>query len=336
MDIRGLIGRVPIEIIVGKDFTLNGNGRYKRGIEHDSLVVDLQTNRFYWNSIGISGNALDWLTKVKGLSYRESLEELQKYSGLPFTNIIEKLETPVPIYPKLLETFHELGKSYRDYWYSRGINDATIDHFKLGYTGRAHVIPIINDGVLMNFQCRVGHGADKRVWAWSSNRPSYPFSVDGRYSEYVIMTEGLTDALAMYQIGLPLISQSGGCATWKAEWNKYIIGYNMIYLLYDNDLAGMRGSYKVGEKLLNRAYIMHWPASFDYKYDVNNLMKQYGEELAREIITQVLMPNAIHSSELRTTHEDSMISRARIVSTARNRMDKELRELLNGRATRIF
>ena len=328
MDIRGLIGRVPIEAIVARDFALKGNGRYKRGLEHDSLVVDLQTNRFYWNSAGVSGNALDWLTKVKGLSYRNALEVMQKYSGLPLTNVLEKLEEPVPIYPKLLETFYDLGKSHREYWYKRGINDDTIDHFKLGHTGKAHVIPVINDGVLMNFQCRIGSGPGKKVWAWSRNRPAYPFNVDDNTSDYVIMTEGLTDALAMYQIGLPTLSQSAGNMTWSRDWNKYIIKYNMVYLIYDNDTAGIKGSYRVGKQLLNRAYIMYWPSYFPDKYDVNKLLLHLGEEEAREFIEQVLMSNAIHISDLRALYSRRSFESIDIL---RDAIDRKARKFINDR-----
>ena len=43
---------------------IGGNGNYYRAIDHDSLVVDTQTGFFYWNSKGIFGKPLDYLTNA--------------------------------------------------------------------------------------------------------------------------------------------------------------------------------------------------------------------------------------------------------------------------------
>lgn len=296
--IRELASRVPIDKLIGETFRLKGVNRWRRGIEHDSLVVDLEKNVFYWNSVGIRGNALDWLTKIQGLSYRDALGELQRLSGLPFTNVLEAIDKPTPLYPKLLNTFFELGKHYREYWYQRGYTDETINYFKLGYTGKAFVIPIIVDGILMNFLCRIGSGENKRVWNWSSGRPTYPFNVDNQKSKYVFLMEGPPDVMAMHQIGLPAISRTGGLSTWKQEWNKYIIKFNSVYILYDNDEAGIVGAGRVANKFLNRGNVLYWPAGFPDKYDVNKCMLQYGEEKTKRIITEAMLPNAVHAKEV--------------------------------------
>lgn len=297
--IRELIARVPIEAIVKETFRLRGRGRYLRGIEHDSLVIDLVSNRFYWNSIDIRGDALDWLLEIRGLSYRAALGVLQKFSGLPFTNILDKIDRPTPIYPKLLDTFFELGRYYREYWYKRGYTDETIDHFKLGFTGKAFVIPIIVDGMLMNFLCRIGCGENKRVWAWSSGRPVYPFNVDNHDSKYIFLMEGPPDVMAMHQIGLPAITRTGGLSTWRKEWNRHTVRFNLVYILYDNDEAGLIGSKRVVKKFLNRGYVLFWPANFPDKYDVNKCMLEFGEDKTKQIILEGMLPHAIHTSELR-------------------------------------
>jgi len=300
MDIRSLIAKVPIDVIVRERFRLKESGvRYLRGIEHDSLVIDLETNRFYWNSIGISGDALTWLTKILGLSYSDSLIELQKYSGLPFTNIIENLYKPSPIYPPLMKSFYELGKYYREYWYRRGFTDESIDYFKLGYTGRAFVIPIVVDKILVDFQCRIGEGDNKRVWKWSKGGSPHPFNATGKKGNYIFMAEGPPDAIILHQLGLPVISQDCG-PNWKPAWNKHIIGYNQVYIIYDNDDAGMVGAGRTARKLLNRGYILCWPDYFNSKFDINSAYLSFGEQKTKTLILEAMLPLAVHSSEIKS------------------------------------
>lgn len=296
--IRQLISRVPIDKVIERDMRLHRSGhRYLRGIDHDSLVVDLERNLFFWNSIGIQGDALKWLTDIKGLSYREALSQLQKYSGLPFTRILDILEKPVPIYPKLLKTFFRLGKQYREYWYDRGFTDATLDFFQVGHTGKFHVVPIIVDGILENFQCRK-IGVEKKLWRWSSNRPPYPFNTGNQSSKYVFMAEGLPDTMLLHQLGYPAICSDSGPQSWKKEWNRHIVQFDTIYLIFDNDEAGIRGARRTSKRLLHKAYMLLWPYSFPKKYDLNKAFLDLGEQGFHKFMEEVLLPNAFHSSRL--------------------------------------
>lgn len=326
MGIRELIPRVPINLIIECDFRLKRSGqRYLRGIEHDSLVVDLQTNRFYWNSLGISGNALTWLTKVRGMSYKSALEELQKCSGLPFTRILDRMAEPTPLYQPLLGAFYNLGKYYREYWYRRGFTDETIDYFKLGYTGKAFVIPIVLDEELMNFQCRIGCMGNKRIWNWAKDRPAYPFNV-GHKTKYIILTEGLPDTIILHQIGLPAMSQINGPYAWRKDWNKYIIRYNQCYVLYDNDEAGMTGSKRTAKKLLNRGYVVFWPSFVPDKFDINEAALTYGEEKTKRLLLEAMLPYAVHSSDL--TRADRTGGFWNVASEVRREIDETARHIL--------
>jgi len=296
--IQRLINKVPIDRLIERDLRLKQSGRnYMCGIDHDSLVIDLRKNRFYWNSLGISGNALDWLTRIRGLSYRDSLVELQKCSGLPFTRVLEKIDKPTPIYGKLLDTFFTLGEYNRQYWYHRKFSDETIDHFKLGFTGKAFVIPIIVDDKLVNFQCRIGCKEHKRVFNWVSGRSPDLFNCDGITGKVAILTEGAIDAISLYQVGIDAVS-GNSINYWNTEWNKYITKLNMIYVIYDHDRAGLLGSSRVSRKLLNRGYVVFWPSYFKDKFDINDGLVKFGETKLKELITYAMLPNAIHASDL--------------------------------------
>jgi DNA primase len=311
------VNRVPVEYVIKRKFDLKESGtRYLRGIKHDSLVIDKKTNTFHWNSIDLHGNALTWLTKVEGYSVRQALQELEEYSGIPFTKTFTKLEEPTPIYQKLLDAFFKLGKYNRKYWYKRGYTDSTINKYKLGYTGKAYVIPIIIDGKLDNFQCRLADS--KRMWNWSSRSPSL-FGLDQVDSSYVFLTEGPTDAMALTQCGLPAISHNSGAGAWDTSWNSRILDFDFIYILYDNDKAGIRGSKKISKKLLSRGYVLFWPSFFANGYDINKAMNSMGESKTKEFIQEVLLEYAIHSSD---------ISNQSYVSEVRKQIDRKVRRLL--------
>ena len=109
--LKQAVSRVPVEQVVGRDFDLHRAGeRYYRAVKHNSLVVDTEKNRWYWNSLGVSGNALDWLTKIRGYSVADSLEILQNYTKVPLRRSLDILFEPQLPYPKLLQAFYQLGK----------------------------------------------------------------------------------------------------------------------------------------------------------------------------------------------------------------------------------
>jgi len=297
MKIDELAQRVSIVPIIEEAFTLRQSGQhYLRGVEHDSLVVDIRKNKFYWNSLGISGGPITWLMQIRGLSYRHALDELQRFSGLPFREALLKIDKPTPIYPRLLDTFFELGKRNRSYWYSRGFTDDSIDKFKLGFTGKANVIPIIQDGVLENFQCRIGQGAEKRVWWWAKHKALNLFGADDLRSSYVVLTEGPIDAITLHQVGIPAITQSA-INYWNNLWNKYLVDCYTIYILYDNDLAGRTAARKIVKRFLNRGKIAYWPSFLPEKFDVNDGLIQFGEDTLKKLLTEIIFPYSVYQAE---------------------------------------
>jgi len=75
---------VPIEQIVNEDEPLQTKrGRYLRGANHDSLVVDTHTGMYHWNSQGEWGDVIEWLAKHRGMDFREAVEYLAHRGGLP-------------------------------------------------------------------------------------------------------------------------------------------------------------------------------------------------------------------------------------------------------------
>lgn len=311
-----IANKIPIQHVIGRSMSLFRSGeRYYRGEKHNSLVIDLKTNRFYWNSEGESGGPLDWLMSIEGMKYDAAMTILGRMVGFNHKREPE-ISMPAPVYSKLLSIFYNLGKHNRGYWHERGYLDNTIEYFKLGYTGNHYVVPIVVDGKLENFQCRVKRPNHKAVWMWARGKPPCPFNMDHKNTSWTFLLEGPTDAIAMTQLGFPAISQTGGAGCWKKEWNKYIIDYDKIIVFYDKDFAGVDGSKTTAARLLNRGHVLFWPSSFPPKYDVNKCMQDYGIRGAKDIISGML-PWALHINDV------DMNEQTRIAQEAINKIGED-------------
>jgi len=302
-----LIRRVDLKSLVEKDFDLRYYKGYAKGIIHDSLVIT-DDNLFYWNSLGINGNALDWLIEVKGLPFKEAISKLYEAANPEY----KPGELPIErnIYPKLLDLFFEFGKNHRHYWYEKGYSDATIDRFKLGYTGRCYVIPILFGGELYNFQCKIPANGQspKKIWSWASGMGLLPFNFDCiEDNSTIFIIESPGDAINVSQLGLPAVSQNGGSNNWNSEFNKYLIGVREIIICYDADKPGFLGSLRLAEKFKDRAKILMWPDSVDLTYGVGDLLKD--RNLSKTSFLDYLSDKVISPNNLSFSDRQSISNR---------------------------
>lgn len=64
-------------------WTLRGNRDHLKAVEHDSLVVNVAKQLYFWNSQGHSGDVLSWLQNQQKMSFQDALIWLSKRAGLP-------------------------------------------------------------------------------------------------------------------------------------------------------------------------------------------------------------------------------------------------------------
>lgn len=234
-----------LESIISKDHTLRGSGNYLRSLEHDSLVVDLSKQIWYWNSKGLAGDMFDWFIKVKGYSKARARDAVGQHDPLlVLTRGMEKKEK-VYVNENLVDAFFNLGKFYRDYWYNRGYTDATIDLFKLGYSGDWYTIPIFVDGKFRNFQCRT---PDKRMRHWYRGVGPLPFNIDFvKNKDFFVLTEGPVDAIMCMQYGIPAMSTNTGAGYFETGWIGEFKNLKEVWVIHDNDTAGKKGARRIGK-----------------------------------------------------------------------------------------
>lgn len=262
--------------IISQDYTLIRRGNYFTTEEHDSLVIDGIKGKFYWNSKGCSGDALEYLTKIKEYTLDQSITLLAETSNEYKFEVYEALE--VTPNPALINIFYEYGKEYRDYWHNyRGYKDETIDFYRLGYTGKYWVIPINHNGKFYNFQCRgIDINGNKIIRSFYEGGDRIPFNFDNlpdNKSIPIFITESPVDAIMLYQQGEYAVSSMLGAMSWDHEWSKKLFEYETIYICYDNDEAGRNGALRTSKYLQHNSHILQWPKSFPDKYDMTDLYK---------------------------------------------------------------
>lgn len=248
-----------LEVLIEEDFGLKGNqsSRYSKGIEHDSLVIDRDRGIFFWNAQGVVGDPLVYLTKVRGLSFPDARNYLNKFQYVgTHVYTINTGKDDVVVYPKLVEVFHELGKDKdkREYLYIRGITDETIDLFQIGWYNEFITIPFFEGGTFRNFQLRKDNPRQMRSYYKGLGPLMFNDSILKLTNE-IYLTEGPIDALALIQNGLPAIStNSGGIIL--SEWFEKFSRQKIIYILFDADETGKKDAVRVSNILgVNRCKI---------------------------------------------------------------------------------
>ncbi len=272
-----------LEDIIGETYRITGYGRYLKTYEHDSLVIDTEKQVFYWNSKDISGDAYDWLTKIKGLTRAETRVYLKDNSPdyLEYLqNVVTQEQKDVVVSERLVSSFYNLGRKYRDYWKNvRGYTDATIDLFQLGYTGFWYTIPIFENGRLRNFQCRHPEGYQK---VWYKHQGPLAFNLDFvKNKPWFCLTEGPPDAIMLMQHGIPAMSSTIGAGYFNPTWINKLRGAKRIYIIHDNDKAGRVGAVKIGKRIGNLSKVYTFDGYSD-KYDATDYFKDGGS--AKEFV----------------------------------------------------
>lgn len=114
---------VNVAEMLGMDLIRNGNNYIWR--EHDSFVLDVRKNIFYWNSQGFGGNTIKLVELIKECSFKEAISFLtdQEIKIRKQEKVIMK---PFQYTLKDSSSIDEIKKYLKD---ERKISDETIEFF---------------------------------------------------------------------------------------------------------------------------------------------------------------------------------------------------------------
>lgn len=198
------------------------------------------------------GDLLDLWGAVRGVSVAEAMKEAAAYLG------VRELRPPreEKAFRRPAKPQCQTPKSrVREWLRSRGIEDRTIEAFKVGEQlrdGKAFaVLPFLRDGVLVNAKyrnvdekrdMRQEAGAEPCLFGWHLIEPK---------ARQVAITEGELDAMTLWQAGIPALSvnQGAGNHQWlEHDWER-LERFSDILVAFDNDEAGNKGAKEVIRRL---------------------------------------------------------------------------------------
>lgn len=279
-----------VATLVEEDFGIKGVGKWRRGIQHDSLVVDAENDLFFWNKRNISGGPLEYLLYVRKLPIKVAKKMVANINKIT----LHTEEGDVKTYEKLVTTLHNKGKRNRKYWYDRLLEDSTIDLFRLGYFNGWYTIPIYVNGKLDNIQMRMDE-PEKRIIPWYRKRPSLFNSDILSIVDEIVLTEGIVDSILLNQYGIPSISKSVGANGWLEEWGKFLIKTSRIYLVFDNDDAGRKGAKRIANFLGVYKCKIYTFDGFKERYDVIDFFRDGNN---KEDFKELIKDGSKHSFEI--------------------------------------
>ncbi len=188
---------------------------------------------------------------------------------------------------ELVEKCHQaLPPHIREYLHRRGLTDAIINTYKLGY-GQFYrkpwiTIPIKNIcGNYSFFKLRQdpAFGNDKITYPKGAEAQLYDLENLTKPNIPLIICEGELDRLLLLSKDVPAITSTHGAMTFKEEWVEKIGKDRKIYVCFDNDEAGKKGSERVAKMVENggcKTYIITLPEEVGDKGDITDYFIKLG------------------------------------------------------------
>lgn len=224
------------------------------GVEGQSLRVNLTGDKVgQWQDFaqdGCYGDLIDLTAKVHGVGTREAVEIAAKWAGVSLDSAAGVTKRFVA--PEKPQVTKPKG-AVLDWLLSRGLNQDTIDAYKLGANTDTVYFPCLGvDGTLQNYKSRNIYDKTKQTQAKGARPTLFGWGVIPKdTSRTLYITEGELDAMAMYQAGFPAVSVPAGANNheWiSTEWDNLELFSNIV-LCFDSDEPGKKGMAEVARRL---------------------------------------------------------------------------------------
>jgi DNA primase len=185
----------------------------------------------------------------------------------------------------VLDNLHnDLNEESRNYFYSRGINDESIDYFYLGYSQKQEMVTVPLHSPTGMPVGIIGRSIKEKRFKNSDNLPRsltmFNLHKAKKISPTIIVCESSFDAIRIHQAGYPNVvaTLGGGISKQNVQnLNKYS---SSVIIATDADEAGRKLGMEIVGKLPNKS--MSW-ASFDGEVIYPNGAKDVGDLTDSEI-----------------------------------------------------
>jgi len=241
----------------------SSNGRVKCCFHNDStpsLHFDPKSGEFYCHGCGASGRSIiSFHAQAYNITPQCAAAEIFKRHVRP---IISSKEYKA-WHEALINTPPVLCYVAKE----RFISAQQIKHHWIGYDGRRITLPIFNEwGLCVNVRRYLpqAHNTPKMLNFKREGEERtfgspelYPYSsfAQAEQENFIVITEGEWDALALISLGIPAITSTHGCKTWPSQYNERFRGLEVI-IAYDNDEDGQKYEVKPIEALTSVAKVI--------------------------------------------------------------------------------
>ena len=220
----------PFEHDKGMDTRPSAHINFNKGVFHCKTCQAEGRNK------GIS--EIGFISKLYGLSYEKAIVYSRKFSD--FEELPDVWESTTDA---LMQT------EYVDYLRNeRGLTDATIRKYQLGYTGDGIRYPVLVYGQLCDVRTYEPNGQPKMRSRKGASPLFFPFdewlSSDGD----TLLCAGENDTLLARQSGFNALCVTGGEGTFPDVFTHLFKG-RTVNICYDMDSAGINASKSVGYRL---------------------------------------------------------------------------------------
>lgn len=288
----------------GKSFRQSGNELITtcifNGCDKDSrpnerhLYINEETGLFHCKKCDASGNLFK-LAAALGLSEKSKMAH-PKSKGFD-SNLVEQFHSALP-------------ERVKGYLRSRGIEETVIKEKKIGYGtlyGREWItIPFRDEhSEYAGFRLRRDpdnetNGDKYMVYPRGTKAVLYGQEVLRGNDDYVVICEGELDCLTLLSKGVVAVTSTGGATTFKREWLQQLKGLKKIYVCFDRDDAGRKGSDKVSRMLVEglpntEVFVIELPERMHDGKDVTDYFNLY-EGTVDELMLQ--LPRKIGGKKL--------------------------------------
>jgi hypothetical protein len=213
-----------------------------------SLMINVDTGKFNDFGSDFKGDPYTLFILMHSVDFKLAKEMVDEFLSTGTMKIHPIMDSELKSYQYKLLADPDKMKYLMDV---RGLSLDCIQKYQLGYHDGRFQIPIRNEfGICVNIR-RYNPGAEGSAKmlpyqaGYGSNRL---FPLEVLSGEEVILQEGEWDTLIQLSKGFPAMSATAGAGSWKAEWTNYFRD-KVVYICYDVDEAGKKGSIKIANLL---------------------------------------------------------------------------------------